>query len=808
MKELHSCVSGYAGIVSIALYGSPLVGKTELALHFARQNRHLFPGGVYVANFGGMQRAKENLVYWGRALKVFDLGDLERLAKLEPAQVREEINFRLAQDTRRRLFILDGAPNAEAALGLILDIDNQVYILTTRSENDAIQFRRSLNAFEVKTLDSDSAVLLFQLYAGDLASKVATSVIREIVGTLNTCEIAALSTRLGLLAKKKQDLNLQQLADILRGHADAGDGAIVDAMASAIDEIDKRLGREISQALRFLSVFPLSPSTFSRAAAEVVLGNATTVLADLLDWGYAQRMTASGNAEERYLLDRWFYRVPSKREGVEEAQQRMVKYYAGLLRSNGSRFSAIDLEGRNIETAFEYAKKLGMSQELSDLSLLYAPALKRNGNYDSARSWLERALEARPTDTPSRLSMLASLGDIEFHQGRYPEARRQYNRALRVSSEQSIEVLRGLAKVLDRDGDNTGAEDCIKRGLKLARNCEQECELTLELGWVYAHRGEYGDAQGTWKRGCDRSESLSLESEDCSQGLTRCYLYSSLGWVEDRLGNVEPARRFLNQAEALARKIMDPNASWVVTTNRCARAVHRGEYAFAARYLEEALLEAQTKGTRNDVNILQENLAIVYIRRGWDSQASQLLAEGLRVATDIGDPERVSALLTFAGELALYCGENNEAERCLRVAHSLARRIQNPEREVCALWLLGALYSEDEKMHAEAQRILQKAHENAVKLNYAWLLAAVLNAQGSLFLRTDPVKAQAAFIEAQQKAREIESQDNQAAALLGLAKCKEYLGQIPDSEALWKEGIQMYREIGHRVAEKGLGTLR
>jgi transcriptional regulator with XRE-family HTH domain len=121
----------------LALYGSPGVGKTALAIAVSHDKRmlHRFSGGVLWAQLGSAPNSRASLTTWGGILGMAK-AEMDRLATNE--SWAQAIQSRIGE--RRMLLVIDDARQVETALLFKVGGPHCAHLVTTRFPQVAVYF--------------------------------------------------------------------------------------------------------------------------------------------------------------------------------------------------------------------------------------------------------------------------------------------------------------------------------------------------------------------------------------------------------------------------------------------------------------------------------------------------------------------------------------------------------------------------------------------------------------------------------------------------------------------------------------------
>jgi len=225
----------------------------------------------------------------------------------------------------------------------------------------------------------------------------------------------------------------------------------------------------------------------------------------------------------------------------------------------------------------------------------------------------------------------------------------------------------------------------------------------------------------------------------------------------------------------------------------------RGDYVQAEAYLQEGLALARQLGDRERVSTMLWRLGTVAGLRGNFLQEEAYLQEGLDLARQAGYREGCIAPLIDLGDLACERGNYDQAERYWQEALDLASQMGHREYISMALLNLGWVASERGN-YDQAEDYLQQALDLARQIGYHWLLTNVFYEWGGLHLKQQQFEAAwAAFREARDIASE-GNQDLHGVACYGLARVAAAQGNLDEARRQGQESLAILEAIGHYKA--------
>jgi predicted ATPase/DNA-binding CsgD family transcriptional regulator len=170
----------------------------------------------------------------------------------------------------------------------------------------------------------------------------------------------------------------------------------------------------------------------------------------------------------------------------------------------------------------------------------------------------------------------------------------------------------------------------------------------------------------------------ALLSESLSMGVTN----------ESVAGDLEAARGYIDEAEAIASGLEDFPATIELVLSRSVLAIFQGDFATATAASLEGVRLAREAGDLYQVESMLGNLAMVGLLSGDNDAANSRFVEALQVARDIDNRLQQYYGLAAAGWYANNAGRARLAARLLGAAETLATQtgadMAGPMRELLA----------------------------------------------------------------------------------------------------------------------------
>jgi len=273
------------------------------------------------------------------------------------------------------------------------------------------------------------------------------------------------------------------------------------------------------------------------------------------------------------------------------------------------------------------ADQLGEVRCLAQLGLI----ARRQGNYDAARQWYEKALALLQNQTVysndeayALVQALNGLGTVQRQQGNFERATESYERALSLSRERGNR--RGEADVLNSLGVTMYYQHDFGRALAYHKQ-------TLQI------RREFGDRAGVGTS-LYNIAATSLDMGDYSLALE---FFSEALTIQQAVGNRWEEVNVWNGLGALYLLCV-------------------GDLAQAQKCLEQGLMLSREIGDEAGQVYLLSNLGLVMRDSGDLSHAEQLLSEGLNLARLQNDAYQEALCLSYLSSVTLLHDKLSEAE--------------------------------------------------------------------------------------------------------------------------------------------------
>jgi DNA-binding SARP family transcriptional activator/tetratricopeptide (TPR) repeat protein len=638
-------------VVISAIGGTAGVGKTALAVQWARQHAARFPDGQLYVNLRGYDPAQPVTAADALAgfLRALGLPGQE----IPPEEDERAARYRSLLDGRQMLIVLDNAGSAEQVRSLLPGGPACTVVVTSRDALAGLVARHGAVRLDLDLLPLADAASLLRELIGERAradpgavTALADRCARLPLALRVAAELAVARPTHPLAGLVGELADQQRRLDLL----DAG-GDPRTAVRSVFSWSFRRLDADAARAFRTAGLHPgrdfdgyavaaLADTsldqgrrmldTLARAHLVQPVGAGRYSLHDLLR-GYARELAAAdGEAEQRTALSRLVgYYLCTAAEAIntlhpaERSHRPHVPPSASPappVSDPGAARVWLDAERATLIAVSAHAAEQGQPLDAIRLAAILFRYLDRGGHFAEAAILHSHALIAarQAGDSTAEAASLIALGVVALQQGRHQQGTGHLEQALALSQQA---------------GDNASQARALS-------NLSMACYL----------EGRYG--QGSeWSQ-----QALALYRAEGDQAGETVEL-EHLGLFELRQGRYREASEHLQCSLALARangnRVMETDV--LVTLGEVS--LRQGAYQRAAGLLRRALALAQTNGNRSPEVSALARLGEACLRLGRHEQAASHLRQALALAREIGDREDEADALNGLGETILAAGQ-------------------------------------------------------------------------------------------------------------------------------------------------------
>jgi tetratricopeptide (TPR) repeat protein len=578
--------------------GTAGVGKTTLAIRFARQVAPLFPDGQFYVNLRGFDPASAPMQP-GTALEWFFDALGVPAVNVPPALEAQSALLRTLLDGKRMLLLLDNAHDADQVRPLLPGSLGCMALVTSRSQLTGLVVEGA-RPVPLDVFDAREAAELVASRLGAERVAAETAAVEAIVE-----HSAGLPLALSVTCARAVARPTLKLADLAEELADAR--GRLDALRTGEETTDLRAvfswsaDKLSGQAARMFRLLGLhhGPDISAAAAASLAattLTGARLALAeltraslltedvagrfgchDLLRAYAAELAAATLSATERDLarrrvLDhyvrtahaatarlypaRGHVPLPESANGVTAEEFTGAEAYEAALAWFGA-------EHRVLRNVIEQAAARRLDEHCWKLAWYWAPLLKRRGRLHEVLAVQETAvLAAGRLGDPNALAHVHyELGLAVGRLGDYPSADEHQREALELFSELGdramvAQVRHGLAVLFNQQGRYDEALDHAVEALRVRRSLDDDVAVAAvaysenAVGWILAHLGQPDAALWYCRR------ALEMHTESGSRTGVADTL-DSIGYAYSQLGDYAQSVAHYKRALIAYRQLGD-----------------------------------------------------------------------------------------------------------------------------------------------------------------------------------------------------------------------------------------------------------
>jgi DNA-binding SARP family transcriptional activator/Flp pilus assembly protein TadD len=623
--------TGSSPPVVISVSGTAGVGKTALAVHWARRVAKAFPDGQLYVNLRGYDPGQP--VTAGDALAGF-LRALGMPGEDIPQELDERAAaYRTLLESRRILVVLDNADAVERVRPLLPGSPSSLVLVTSRDSLAGLVARHGARRLDLDTLPPQDASALLRALIGERAQAEPYA----IATLARQCAWLPLALRVAAeLAAASPEVTVAQLAGELADDRrlellDAG-GDPGSAVRTVLSWSYRHLAAEPARTFRLLGLIPgpdldayaaaaLTGTTHAQARrllellARVHLSHRTRPgrysMHDLLRAYAADLAAAEDSEDERHapltrLFDYYAAAAAAAMDTLFPAERHIRPRVRGPVESAppvadpGAARAWLDSEREVLVAVTTHVEAHGWPGHATVLAGTLYRYLETGGHFADAITIHSAARRAasRTGDRAAEATAHTNLGLVDWWQGRYRQAAGHHREALRISRE--IDDRRGEASALNNLGIVYERQGRLDQG---AHHYRQAAALAAELG--------------------DRTdEARSL---------------ANLGGIDYLQGRYQQAVRHLRRSLVIFREIGDHQGESAALSGLGIVNARQGRYEQAAEDYHQALAVASGIDDRPGEIGAHNGLGVVLLAAGHPEQAQAQHSAALALASGIGE---------------------------------------------------------------------------------------------------------------------------------------------------------------------------
>ncbi|BAZ48381.1 NB-ARC domain-containing protein [Nostoc sp. NIES-4103] len=371
-------------------------------------------------------------------------------------------------------------------------------------------------------------------------------------------------------------------------------------------------------------------------------------------------------------------------------------------------------------------------QYLSDDDLIWpfignARFYNGQGLYDKAAPWFEQCLEVTKKrlglEHPFVATSLNNLGVLYYSQGKYSQTEPLYLQALEMKQRLLgiehpffAESLNNLAYLYYSQGKYSQAEPLYLKALEINQRLlgiehPSVAQIFNNLGNLYYFQGKYSQAELMYLQALEmRQRILGIEHPDLATSL------NNLALLYDSQGRYSQAEPLLLQALKMRQRLLGIEHPDLANSLNNLGLLYKsqGKYSQAEPLILEALkMRQRLLGIEHpDVALSLNNLAVLYKSQGRYSEAEPLYRQALEMNQSLLGLEHPDVALSLNNLAGLYHSQENysQAEPLYLQALEMRQRLLGQEHPSVAESLnnLANLYNSQEQ-YSQAEPLYLKA---------------------------------------------------------------------------------------------------
>ncbi|MFG2937627.1 BTAD domain-containing putative transcriptional regulator [Streptomyces sp. NPDC048282] len=632
---LASAADQPAAVVITALSGTAGVGKTALAVHWARRAQQSFPNGQLYVNLRGFGPSG-SVMSPAEAVRGF-LDALGVPPARIPAGLEAQVGlYRSLLAGRRVLVVLDNARDAEQVRPLLPGAPGCLALITSRRSLTGLAATEGAQLLTVGMLTPEEARELLVRRLGAERVTADPDAVREIVG-----RCAGLPLALAIVAARaaaQPALPLAALAGELRladRRLDALDSGEASSEVRAVFSWSYRaLGPEAARLFRLLGLHPGPDAALPAVAAlaGVPADHARALVAELVR-GHLLTEQPAGRYTFHDLLRAYAAELVATHEGDDSrhtAAHRMFDHYL----HTAHRADAL-LTPRPTPAPLPPAQPGSVAEELSD--------------HREAQAWFT-------AEHPVLLAAVgqASAAGFQRHAWRLASALTTYldrhgnRRALIAAHTAALDAARRQGDVAGQAEAHRGlglAEDRLDRPEAARTHYLRALELFGEAGdhagqaRIHQHLSRMSESQGRHQQALGHAHDSLAHHRAVDDRAGQSAALNHIGWILAQLGDHQEALTFCRQALELAHESGDLNGEAHIQDS-LGYILHRlGEHAEAVDRYQQALELFHQTGDRHSEAAGLLCLGDVHGATDRPHPARTAWTQALAITTELGLPD-------------------------------------------------------------------------------------------------------------------------------------------------------------------------
>ncbi len=705
------------GVVVIsAIGGTPGVGKTALAVHWAHQVAERFPDGQMYVNLRGYDAGQP--VSAADALAGF-LRALHVPGQDIPADQEERAaRYRSLLAGTQMLIVLDNAGNVEQVRPLLPGAPSCAVLVTSRDALAGLVARDGAARLDLDLFPLDEAVALLRSLIGPRADDDPAAAVQlaELCARLPlalriAAELAAARRQAPLAVLVGELADQQQRLDLLDAVGDSRT-----AVRAVFSWSYRNLDAGAARAFRLAGLHPgpdldpyalaaLTDSTVRQARRVLdVLARAHLVqmtglgrhgLHDLLR-AYARELAATSDREDGQcaaltrLFDHYLYTAAVAMDSLHPAEHHRrprippPSTAAPPVNDPDAAHAWLDAERATLVAMTAHAARRGWPAHATKLAATLSRYLENGSHYPEAITIYGHAGAAarRAGDRAAEATTLNALGGVHRRQGDYQQAAAHLEKALELFRQTAdragqARALNNLGMIHHQQGRYQQAAELCWKSVNVFREIGDrfgEAKALDTLGIVLRQQGHYEQAISHHRDALTLGRKLGdLDGQ--------AYALGYLGAIYLRQGCYQEAADSLQQALALFRQTRDRAGETDALIRLGAVCLGQRHLRQAASHLQEALALSRETGEQASEAEALNGLGEILLANGYPHHADARHTTALDLASQIGDKYQQARAHDGLGHVCNDTGDPHKARRHWQESLAIYEELGVPEAD-------------------------------------------------------------------------------------------------------------------------------
>jgi tetratricopeptide (TPR) repeat protein/transcriptional regulator with XRE-family HTH domain len=701
-------------VLITAIDGTAGVGKTALAVHWARQITGRFPDGQLYVNLRGYDPGQplpptDALAGFLRALGVPGQGI--------PADTEERAaRYRGLLAGRRMLVLLDNAASAEQVRPLLPATPDCVAVVTSRDTLAGLVARDGARRLDLDLLSPADAAVLLTTLIGDRAAAdpaataaLATACARLPLALRIAAEFAATRLNVSLADLTAELTDEHRRLDLLEAGGDR-----YTAVRAVFSWSYRHLDPDTARTFRLAGLHPRPD--FEAYAAAALTGTTldhTQHLLSALARANLTHLTTPGHYNQHDLLRDYACELaaePSHTGEASDALTRLLDHYLHtaatavntLFPAESHRRPRVRAPATPIPPVTEpaaaqawlddrrealvqivvYAAEHGWPRHATELAATLARELA-NGSHLTEAVTVHTCARRAAQQTGDRLAeayALLSLGNVDVYQSRFRQARDNLGLAAELFHEAG-----------DRNAEARAVQELGSIGLQegrysdAVRDYEQAVILFRETGDRTGEARSLGNIvlvtlhQGRYQQAAERNERFLALCQQTGDVIAEAYGWHNLGLIEHRQGRHAAAVGHYQQALALFWQTGHVAGEAYTLADLGDACLGAGRLTEAVRHHRRSLTLFRQTGTRAGEAAARNGLGEDQFAAGRPDRARLQHDTALGLAREVGDRSEWARAHDGLGRACQALGDPGQARQHWTEALALYTGIGDPE---------------------------------------------------------------------------------------------------------------------------------